>query len=121
AEERAGEPDRRPLRRALPGVRVPRDGAGGGRAGGAPLAPEGGQVNRGGFPRAALCALLILTPGTALALGPFEKNHPRVEEGMQAYEAGRFDDALTAFESARRELPDNAVVEFDRGNALYKL
>jgi len=78
-------------------------------------------VKRGGFPRAALCALLILTPGTALALGPFEKNHPRVEEGMQAYEAGRFDDALTAFESARRELPDNAVVEFDRGNALYKL
>src|SRR6185369_1082872 len=115
AEERAGEPDRRPLRRALPGVRLPRDGAGGGRAGGAPLAPEGRPVKRGGLPQAALCALLsallVLTPRTALALGPFEKNHPRVEEGMAAYEAGRFDDALAAFESARRELPDNAMAE----------
>jgi len=78
-------------------------------------------VKRVGFPQAALCALLVLAPRAALALGPFEKNHPRVEEGMQAYESGRFDDALTAFESARRELPDNAVVEFDRGNALFKL
>lgn len=82
-------------------------------------------MKRGGLHQAALCALLsallVLTPRTALALGPFEKNHPRVEEGMAAYEAGRFDDALNAFEAARRELPDNAVVEFDRGNALYKL
>jgi tetratricopeptide (TPR) repeat protein len=82
-------------------------------------------MKRGGLSQAALCALLsallVLTPRTALALGPFEKNHPRVEEGMQAYESGRFDDALTAFEAARRELPENAVVEFDRGNALYKL
>lgn len=82
-------------------------------------------MKRGGLLQAALCALLsallVLTPRTALALGPFEKNHPRVEQGMAAYEAGRFDDALTAFEAARRELPDNAVVEFDRGNALYKL
>lgn len=82
-------------------------------------------MKRGGLLQAALCALLsallVLTPRTALALGPFEKNHPRVEEGMAAYEAGRFDDALNAFEAARRELPDNAVVEFDRGNALYKL
>jgi tetratricopeptide (TPR) repeat protein len=82
-------------------------------------------MKRGSLPRAALCALLsallVLTPRTAVALGPFQKNHPKVEDGMQAYEAGRYDDALAAFENARRELPDNAVVEFDRGNALYKL
>ena len=75
--------------------------------------------------RAALCALLaallVAVPRTSLALGPFEKNHPRVEEGLQAYEEGRYEDALQAFEAAGRELPGNAVVEFDRGNALYKL
>ncbi|HEY8211686.1 MAG TPA: tetratricopeptide repeat protein [Myxococcaceae bacterium] len=82
-------------------------------------------MKRGGFPQAVLCvllsALLVLLPRTSLALGPFEKNHPTVEEGLRAYEEGRFDDALTAFEAAKREMPDNAVVEFDRGNALYKL
>ncbi|HVE84789.1 MAG TPA: tetratricopeptide repeat protein [Myxococcales bacterium] len=76
--------------------------------------------------RMALCALLsallvVSLPRSALALGPFEKNHPRVEQGMQAYQDGRYEDALNAFEAARKELPQNATVEFDRGNALYKL
>jgi tetratricopeptide (TPR) repeat protein len=80
---------------------------------------------RGGPGQAALCVWLatslVLLPRGALALGPFEKNHPRVEEGLRAYEDGRFEDALGAFDAARKELPDNAAVEFDRGNALYKL
>ena len=72
---------------------------------------------------ALLAALLwaAAAPRTALALGPFEKNHPRVEEGIRAYGEGRFEDALAAFEATRKEMPDSAAVEFNRGNALYKL
>jgi tetratricopeptide (TPR) repeat protein len=86
---------------------------------------RGAPAPRGGPGQAALCvllaALLVAVPRPALALGPFEKSHPRVQDGLDAYEEGRYEDALGAFEDARRELPDNPVVEFDRGNALYKL
>ncbi len=67
-----------------------------------------------------LSALLALGP-EALALGPLQRNHPAVERGLQAYQEGRFEDALREFEGAKKELPSSAAVEFNRGNALYKL
>ncbi len=67
-----------------------------------------------------LSALLAAGP-QALALGPLQRNHPIVERGLKAYEAGRYDEALRAFEDAKKELPSSAVLEFNRGNALYKL
>lgn len=70
---------------------------------------------------AVLCALLVLSAQSSLALGLFERNHPKVEEGLKAYGAGRYDEALQHFDEARRELPDSAALEFNRGNALYKL
>jgi tetratricopeptide (TPR) repeat protein len=74
--------------------------------------------------RAAVCgvaALALVVPQRTFALGPFERNHPLVEKGLEAYEQGRYDEALGAFEEAKRALPNNAAVEFDRGNALVKL
>lgn len=62
-----------------------------------------------------------LAPGTAHAAGPFERNHPKVEAGTDAYEAGKFDDALGAYEQAAAEKPADARVQYDRGLALHKL
>jgi tetratricopeptide (TPR) repeat protein len=68
----------------------------------------------------ALSAMLAFGP-KALALGPLQRNHPAVERGLQAYEGGRYDEALRAFDEAKKELPSSAAVDFNRGNALYKL
>lgn len=54
-------------------------------------------------------------------LGMLEKNHPTVARGMRAYEEGRYEDALAAFEAAKRELPASAVLDHNIGNAHYKL
>ncbi|HYX90436.1 MAG TPA: tetratricopeptide repeat protein, partial [Myxococcaceae bacterium] len=68
---------------------------------------------------AAAAALVAAAPGRQLGL--FEKNHPLVEAGNKAYAEGRYEDALAAFEAARRELPGTAAADFDFGSALYKL
>lgn len=60
-------------------------------------------------------------PSSAWALGPLEKDHPLVEKGREAYAAGRFEEALEAFEAARAERPDDPAVEFNRADALAKL
>ena len=39
-------------------------------------------------------------PGGARAAGLLEKEHPLVSKGREAYNAGRYDDALSAFEEA---------------------
>lgn len=83
-----------------------------------PISPVGRLL------RAALCFTLavgLAFPPSTWALGPFEKNHPQVEKGIDAYSQGRYEDALAAFEAAKKELPQSAAVEFDRGNALAKL
>ena len=68
-----------------------------------------------------LAALGLLRPPSALALGPLERNPPKVAEGLTAYDEGRYEDALRAFEAAQKQLPDSAALEYDRGNALYRL
>lgn len=63
-----------------------------------------------------------LSVGLSLgALGPFEKNHPLVEEGMEAYDKGDYQRALERFEAAKKQLPRSATVEYNRGAALFKL
>jgi tetratricopeptide (TPR) repeat protein len=73
--------------------------------------------------RAALCAVLAtsLALQSSWALGPFEMNHPLVEKGAEAYSRENYSAALDAFDEARRQLPGNAAVDFDRGNTLYKM
>jgi len=65
--------------------------------------------------------LVLLLAGPASALGPFETNPPGVERGLKAYDEGRFEDALRAFQDAEREAPGNPALEYNRGNALYRL
>lgn len=64
---------------------------------------------------------VLAFPPSAWALGPLEKDHPQVEKGREAYAAGRFEEALQAFEAARKEKPDDVAVEFNRADALAKL
>ena len=71
-----------------------------------------------------LCALMlgwVLNPGFALALGVLEKNHPIVEQGRKAYEKGDYEEALRQFDAAQKDLPSSASLDFNRGNALFKL
>jgi hypothetical protein len=56
-----------------------------------------------------------------LAMGPFEKNHPLVDDGEARFEHGDYEGALGKFEEADKELPNNANIAFDRGAALHKL
>ncbi len=99
----------RPSRRRVPPPPSPAAGPGQGARGIAKVAVS------------AIVALSLLSARPAYSLGPFEKNHDKVEEGRQAYEDGRFEDALKAFDAAKQELPTSSQVEFNRGNALYQL
>lgn len=54
-------------------------------------------------------------------MGPFEKNHPLVDDGEAAYERGDYEGALSKFEEADKQLPNSAQIAFDRGTALHKL
>ncbi len=68
----------------------------------------------------ALTVGLVLS-SVAAATSLLERNHPHVEQGQRAYEEGRYEEALKSFDEAKKELPSSAAVEFNRGNALYKM
>ncbi len=69
----------------------------------------------------ALLAVGLALPSGARAAGLLEKEHPLIQQGRQAYDAGRYEDALSAFEQAKKERPNDPAVEFNRGDALMKL
>jgi tetratricopeptide (TPR) repeat protein len=68
-----------------------------------------------------LLALGLVLPSGARAAGLLEKEHPLIQKGREAYTAGRYEDALSAFEEAKKERPNDSAVEFNRGDALMKL
>lgn len=68
-----------------------------------------------------LLALGLVLPSGARAAGLLEKEHPLIQQGRQAYDAGRYEDALSAFEQAKKERPSDPAVEFNRGDALMKM
>lgn len=68
-----------------------------------------------------LLGLGLVWSSGAGAAGLLEKEHPLVQRGRQAYDAGRYEDALTAFEEAKKERPHDPTVEYNRGDALMKL
>ena len=82
-------------------------------------APRRGRGSAGAL--GAGLVLLLLTSGPASALGPFEANPPSVDRGLKAYDEGRYQDALREFQDAEREAPGHPALEYDRGNALYRL
>jgi tetratricopeptide (TPR) repeat protein len=64
----------------------------------------------------------LLCAGSAAAdLGPFERNHPRAEEGLKAFGEGRYEDALQAFSEAKKELPDSLALDFNRAEVLAEM
>lgn len=74
--------------------------------------------------RAGVWVLLVVglaLPSGARAAGLLEKEHPLVQKGREAYDAGRYEEALSAFEQAKKERPNDVAVEFNRGDALMKL
>ncbi|XHF15127.1 tetratricopeptide repeat protein [Archangium gephyra] len=68
-----------------------------------------------------LLALGLALPSGAWAAGLLEKEHPLIQKGRQAYTAERYEEALSAFEEAKKERPNDPAVEFNRGDALMKL
>ena len=66
-------------------------------------------------------AALLLLAGPARAVGPFEANPPAVERGLKAFDQGKFEDALRDFTAAEQEAPGHPALEYNRGNALYRL
>ncbi len=70
---------------------------------------------------AALGVGFLLLAAPARALGPLETNPPGVERGLKAYDDGRFEDALREFTAAEHEAPGHPALEYNRGNALYRL
>jgi len=54
-----------------------------------------------------LLALGVMVPSGARAAGLLEKEHPLVQQGRQAYDSGRYEDALSAFEQAKKERPND--------------
>ena len=66
-------------------------------------------------------ALLMLLVALGSAMGPLEKNHDAIDEGMSAYEQGDYERALSAFDRAEKDKGSDARVHYNRGLALHKL
>lgn len=64
---------------------------------------------------------IALLAGQAQAAGPLEKNHPEIELGTKAFEAQKFDEALTHYDAALQDKPSDPRVQYNRGLALHKL
>jgi Ca-activated chloride channel family protein len=70
---------------------------------------------------AAVVLVALCAAGNARAAGPLEANHPEAELGTQAYEAQRFDEALSRFDKALQDKPSDPRAHYNRALALYKL
>jgi tetratricopeptide (TPR) repeat protein len=78
-------------------------------------------VSRGLGMRVLLWVLLAGLSSPAWAAGPLEVDHPLVAKGRAAYDARQYEEALAAFEEAKKERPDDPAVEYNRGVALAQL
>ncbi len=104
------------------------DGRGQGGGGGGKGAGDGGAPGSGGGTRrkaagagqAAAMVLLLLVPALA-GWRPFASQHPGVKAGNDAYAAGRYGDALKAYDRVLKQEKhpgDRARIQFNRGTAL---
>ncbi len=74
----------------------------------------------GGGEMAALVLLVACLPGLT-AFDFFLRENPEVQEGNQKLQAGRADEALAAYDRALAARPDDPIIHYDRGAALYAL
>jgi Ca-activated chloride channel family protein len=68
----------------------------------------------------ALALLLVLLPFLG-AWNPVERNNRAVEGGNASMKNGKAEEALSQYDKAVAELPNDPGVHFDRGNALFAL
>jgi Ca-activated chloride channel family protein len=68
----------------------------------------------------AVAVLAALVPGAARA-GLLEGNHPKVQQGTEAFQKGDWEGALKAYEEAQRELPNSPELMYDLGDVYMKL
>lgn len=78
-------------------------------------------MSRGLGMRALVWVLVAGLASPVWAAGPLEVDHPLVAKGRAAYEAGQYEDALSAFEEAKKERPDDPAVEYNRAVSLAQL
>ncbi len=78
-------------------------------------------MNQGLGRHVLVWVLVVGMVSPAWAAGPLEVDHPLVSRGRAAYNAGKYEDALSAFEEAKKERPDDPAVEYNRGVALAQL
>jgi len=64
---------------------------------------------------------LSIALAAVLAMNPFEKNDPLIDEGTSLYEKGQFEEALKKFDQAGAQYPQDPRVAYNRGLALHKL
>jgi tetratricopeptide (TPR) repeat protein len=81
----------------------------------------GGAAGARPLGRLAALLLALAAPGAGAALGPFERNHPKAEEGLAALAEGRYEDALRAFGEAKAELPGSLELDYDRAQVLARM
>ncbi|MGE0228396.1 MAG: VWA domain-containing protein [Dehalococcoidia bacterium] len=79
--------------------------------------PLGTTVKREGA--VALAGLVIVALLLAGCGGTAAFRH--VSEGNEAYEAGRYEDALAAYQAAKELAPDNPIIDYNIGNTLNRL
>jgi Ca-activated chloride channel family protein len=68
----------------------------------------------------AALALFVMLPWLG-AWSPLEKKNGAVESGNASLKAGKAEEALAQYDKAVAELPNDAGVHFNRGNALFAL
>jgi len=68
----------------------------------------------------ALALLLLLLPFLG-AWSPVERNNRAVESGNASMKNGKAEEALSQYDKAVAELPNDPGVHFNRGNALFAL
>lgn len=78
-------------------------------------------MSRGLGMRVLAWVLVVGLSSPAWAAGPLEVDHPLVAKGRAAYDAKQYEDALAAFEEAKKERPDDPAVEYNRGVSLAQL
>jgi len=65
-----------------------------------------------------MSALLV---AALLAMSPFEKNDPLIDDGITAFKGEKYDEAVAKFEAAARERPNDPRAQFNLAAALHKL
>jgi Ca-activated chloride channel family protein len=71
--------------------------------------------------RLALSQALVLALPLLGGWDVFLRRDPNIEDGNKKLAAGKADDALKAYDKAAEALPDEPIVRFDRGSALFQL